>query len=129
MNYKTTIYLLIGSILLCLNFTACHNEKTLFESLKANETGIQFTNTVTESEQENILNYEYFYNGGGVAAGDFNNDGLVDLYFTGNQVDNKLYLNKGELRFEDINADGWLDIFLFRFGYRIGKLDARFISL
>ncbi len=149
MNYKTTLYNLIGSILLCLNFTACHKDKTLFESLNANETGIQFSNNITESEQENILNYEYFYNGGGVAAGDFNNDGLVDLYFTGNQIDNKLYLNKGELngaslRFEDItekagvagrkggwktgvsvvdiNADGWLDIYVCYSGLRDSTL-------
>ena len=50
----------------------------------------------------NILMYEYFYNGGGVAAGDFNNDGLVDLYFTSNMSDNKFYLNKGNMQFEDI---------------------------
>ena len=144
MNYKTTLYILIGSILLCLNFTACHHDKTLFESLNASETGIQFSNNVTESEQENILSYEYFYNGGGVAAGDFNNDGLVDLYFTGNQIDNKLYLNKGEFHFEDItdkagvagrkggwktgvsvvdiNADGWLDIYVCYSGLRDSAL-------
>ena len=144
MNHKTTIYKLIASILWCLNFTACRNDTTLFESLNANETGIQFSNNVTESEEENILNYEYFYNGGGVAAGDFNNDGLADLYFTGNQVDNKLYLNKGKFSFEDItqkagvagrkgawktgvsiadvNADGWLDIYVCYSGLRDSTL-------
>ena len=119
---------------------SCNKGKTLFQKLSPEESGITFTNSVTESEKENILNYEYFYNGGGVASGDFNNDGLVDLYFTGNQVDNKLYLNKGALKFEDIteksgtsgrkgawktgvsivdiNADGWLDIYLCYSGLR-----------
>ena len=55
-----------------------------------------FTNQLTETEQENILAFEYFYNGAGVAAGDLNNDGKVDLYFTGNQVDNKLFINNTE---------------------------------
>lgn len=134
----------MASILVCLSFTACRNDETLFISLKPEQTGIQFSNNVTESEQENILNYEYFYNGGGVAAGDFNNDGLVDLYFTGNQIDNKLYLNKGELHFEDItnkagvagrkggwktgvsvvdiNADGWMDIYVCYSGLRDSTL-------
>ncbi len=123
---------------------SCNKEKTLFQKLSPENSGITFTNNVTESEKENILNYEYFYNGGGVASGDFNNDGLVDLYFTGNQVDNKLYLNKGTLRFEDIteksgtsgrkdgwktgvslvdiNADGWLDIYLCYSGLRDSTL-------
>jgi hypothetical protein len=81
---------------------SCQQQETLFTLKTPEETGIQFANIVTESEQENILNYEYFYNGGGVAAADFNNDGLTDLYFTGNQVLNALYLNKGEMQFEDI---------------------------
>jgi hypothetical protein len=106
----------------------------LFTLLDSKETGITFQNTLTEGLNTNILMYEYFYNGGGVAAGDFNNDGLVDLYFTSNMSDNKLYLNRGDIKFEDItsicgaagrpgpwktgvnvvdiNADGKLDIYL-----------------
>lgn len=107
---------------------------TLFTLLKPEETKISFQNTLTEGLNTNILMYEYFYNGGGVAAGDFNNDGLDDLYFTSNMSDNKFYLNKGNMQFEDItavcgaggrlgpwktgvnavdiNADGKLDIYL-----------------
>lgn len=75
-----------------------------FHTLTPDESGIQFTNTITETDSFNLFNYEYIYNGGGVAAGDINNDGLTDLYFTGNQVSDKLYLNKGNLKFEDITA-------------------------
>lgn len=111
----------------------------MFEITNSDKTGILFKNQLTETEDQNILTYEYFYNGGGVAAADFNNDGLIDLYFTGNQVANKLYLNKSQgkdksLSFEDItqqagvagrldswktgvsivdvNSDGWLDIYV-----------------
>jgi hypothetical protein len=73
-----------------------------FTTLSPSESGIDFTNTITEYDSFNLFNYEYIYNGGGVAAGDINNDGLTDLYFTGNQVSDKLYLNKGNLKFEDI---------------------------
>jgi len=141
MNKKLTIYIYLGFLLLIFS---CNKEKTLFQKLSPEKSGITFTNQVTESEKENILNYEYFYNGGGVASGDFNNDGLIDLYFTGNQVDNKLYLNRGQLKFEDIteksgtsgrkdawktgvsvvdiNADGWLDIYLCYSGLRDSTL-------
>jgi enediyne biosynthesis protein E4 len=109
-----------------------------FTTLSANESGINFTNTITETTDFNLFNYEYIYNGGGVAAGDINNDGLCDIYFTGNQVSDKLYLNKGGMKFEDItmsaigekaaegwrtgvvmvdiNNDGWLDIYVSRSG-------------
>lgn len=112
----------------------CRSKPTLFERLDASETGIAFTNQLTETETANILAYEYFYNGGGVAVGDFNNDGLPDVYLTGNQVPNKLFINQGDLHFKDIteqagaagrtdawktgvtladvNADGRLDIYV-----------------
>lgn len=104
----------------------------IFENLTADNTGVHFNNTLTESHDLNYFTYSYLYMGGGVAAGDINNDGLIDLYFTGNQVSNKLYLNKGNLKFDDItekakasgderwytgvtmadvNSDGWLDIY------------------
>ncbi|HSR38650.1 MAG TPA: VCBS repeat-containing protein, partial [Phnomibacter sp.] len=101
--------------------------------MSAEKSGISFANQVSENETFNITTYEYLYNGGGVAAGDVNNDGLIDLYFTGNMVPNKLYLNKGQMQFEDItekaavsgrskwktgvnmadvNGDGLLDIYV-----------------
>ncbi len=104
--------------------------KTLFSELAGEQTGINFENKVVQEGENNILNYSYYFNGGGVAIFDINNDGLQDLYFTGNVVENKLYLNKGNLQFEDItlqagvacaqgwktgvavvdiNKDGWLD--------------------
>ena len=105
----------------------------LFSLLPAEKTGITFNNLLRESPELNIITYEYFYNGGGTAAGDFNNDGLIDLYFTANTQPNKLYLNKGNFKFEDItksagvdghkgwktgvsvadvNGDGWLDLYV-----------------
>ena len=64
----------------------------------------RFVNQLSETEQENVLAFEYFYNGGGVAIGDLDNDGLADLFFTGNQVDNKLYRNTGNFTFSDIST-------------------------
>jgi hypothetical protein len=75
-----------------------------FELIPAEKSGIQFANTITENDSINILDLEYTYNGGGVAIEDFNQDGLPDIFFTGNRVGNYLYLNKGELQFEDISA-------------------------
>jgi len=105
----------------------------LFNEVPATQSGIFFRNDIKEDPDYNILTYEYLYNGGGVAAGDINNDGLPDLIFTGNMVSNKLYLNKGNFQFEDItdkagvagrprwktgvvmadvNGDGLLDIYV-----------------
>ena len=109
----------------------------LFELKKPEQTGLRFENLLTSTPEANILEYLYFYNGGGVAAGDIDNDGLIDLYFTGNQVPNKLYRNKGNFQFEDItesagvsgdggwstgvtmadvNGDGFLDIYVSQVG-------------
>ncbi|SEM61435.1 Repeat domain-containing protein [Mucilaginibacter gossypiicola] len=76
--------------------------ETVFKLLPANETGVTFVNRNVVSDSVNILDYLYFYNGAGVATADFNNDGLPDLYFVSNQGPNKLYLNKGGMKFEDI---------------------------
>ncbi|HMS66795.1 MAG TPA: VCBS repeat-containing protein [Saprospiraceae bacterium] len=85
-----------------LFFISCKEEKKLFDLISGDESGIEFENTINEFDSINIFNNIYVYNGGGVAIGDVNNDGLQDLFFTGNQVDNKLYLNKGNLQFQDI---------------------------
>jgi hypothetical protein len=92
--------LLYASLILLA--TACNREKKLFTLLDSKTTGITFANTIRESDTLNILNSEFIYNGGGVGIGDLNGDGLPDIYFTGNQVDNKLYLNRGKLHFEDV---------------------------
>jgi hypothetical protein len=78
--------------------------QSLFTLLSPDQTGINFNNQLTEKPNINVLRYEYFYNGGGVAVGDVNNDGLDDIYFTANMADNRLYLNKGHMKFEDVTA-------------------------
>lgn len=110
MNYRFSAGILAG----LFGLFACQNEpstskETLFHLLNPEHTGIDFSNKLTSTSEVNILEYLYFYNGGGVAAGDINNDGLVDLYFTGNQVSNKLYLNKGDFQFEDITESAGVD--------------------
>lgn len=117
-----------------LVLTACsQKEAPLFDKLDPKESNITFKNELIESKNISILDYLYYYNGGGVALGDINNDGLVDVYFTSNQGKNKLYLNKGNNKFEDIsvkagvegqsdwsagtvmadvNGDGYLDIYV-----------------
>jgi len=81
-----------------------NNDKTLFRLLSPEQTHIDFSNTLTEGLNTNVLMYEYFYNGGGVAIGDLNGDGRQDIYFTGNMTDNKLYLNEGHMQFKDITG-------------------------
>lgn len=76
----------------------------LFETLSPARTGISFANNLREGLNTNILMYEYFYNGGGVATADFNGDGLIDIYFTSNMEENKLYLNKGNMKFSDVTV-------------------------
>jgi enediyne biosynthesis protein E4 len=93
---------LLISLLFSLLLLSCSDD-TVFTQLPAEETNITFSNRITEHDTMNVLTFEYVHNGGGVALGDFNNDKLVDVYFTGNQVDNKLYLNKGDFKFEDVS--------------------------
>ncbi|MEL4306694.1 VCBS repeat-containing protein [Joostella sp. CR20] len=96
-------------ILTLFILTCCKKEGTLFYNPSEKETGISFKNTLTETNKLNILDYLYFYNGGGVAVGDINNDNLPDIFFSGNQVKNKLYLNKGNLKFEDISTSAGIE--------------------
>ena len=98
----TAKYLLFLLLISSFFLYSCGNE-TVFTKLPAEETNITFSNRITELDTMNVLTFEYVNNGGGVALGDFNNDKLVDVYFTGNQVDNKLYLNKGNFKFDDVS--------------------------
>ncbi|MDB5210559.1 MAG: fg-gap repeat protein [Sediminibacterium sp.] len=127
--------------IILLSASACHPSADklpdVFEVLDSSRTGLMFSNKLTPTQQFNMFKYMYFYNGGGVGAGDFNNDGLIDIFMSANQGDNKLYLNKGNLSFKDvtteakipqdgawstgvsvvdINNDGLLDIYVCRVG-------------
>jgi hypothetical protein len=120
-------------ILIFLINTACSKSKPTFQLLDSEDTGIQFSNMIIENDTINILNLDDVYNGSGVGVADFNHDGLQDLFFSANQSSNKLYLNLGEFKFQDItekagvpgegkwssgvalvdiNQDGWMDIYV-----------------
>ena len=124
-------------ILLPLYLVSCNNIDSRFEKKLSDHTGISFQNTLSYTEDFNPYTYRNFFNGGGVALGDINNDGLIDIYFTGNIVDNALYLNKGNWQFDDItdiagvsckdnwstgatfvdiNQDGLLDLYVTKSG-------------
>src|SRR5258706_4982423 len=121
------------SFVFFLMMSSCKNKSFLFKTVSSSHSGIHFINKIEENDSLNPIDVTNIYNGGGVGVGDFNNDGLQDLYFTGNLVPNKLYLNKGDLKFEDvtkeagvdgsgkwcrgvavvdINNDGWLDLYV-----------------
>ena len=114
---------------------SCSQPEKNYRFVHKIDTGITFTNELTKSPELNILNYLYYYNGAGVATGDFNNDGLIDIYFTSNLQQDHLYLNLGDLKFKnittssginnrdgwttgvttvDINNDGYLDIYILK---------------
>lgn len=96
----------LGILLFLVVAVSCKKDKAEavgFSKLDASDTGVRFANTLTETHTYNYFTYPYMYLGGGVATGDFDNDGLEDIFFTGNMVSNRLYLNKGNLKFEDIS--------------------------
>jgi enediyne biosynthesis protein E4 len=142
------IHILIFFAITVIQTMSCkqkNKEPKLFEILESNKTGLNFTNKLTAKPDFNMFKYMYFYNGAGVATGDFNNDGLIDIFFTSNQGNNKIYLNKSNLKFEDvsiaakipkdsawstgasvidINNDGLLDIYVSRVG-NFGSLQSK----
>jgi hypothetical protein len=97
--------LLFIAITFLANCSSNINTPALFKVLDASRTGLNFTNTLLPTDSFNMFNYMYFYNGAGVGAGDFNNDGLVDIFFSGNQQPNRLYINKGNLEFDDVTNE------------------------
>ena len=132
---KSKIFILFWVGILFLGAFSCSDSKKKFTLLSPRKTGIKFKNILKETKDFNVLTYGYLYNGGGIAIGDVNNDGLEDIYFTGNMVASRLYINQGNLNFKevaeeagvdapglwntgttmvDINGDGWLDIFVCR---------------
>lgn len=131
------ISFLILIVVFCLAACGDSSSSTMFSEVPVEQSGVSFSNDLNYTEVYNPYTYRNFYNGGGVALGDINNDGLLDIYFSGNLVDNKLYLNKGNLEFEDItdqagvacpnvwsagvnmvdvNGDGLLDIYVCKAG-------------
>ena len=127
----------LSIILIFFALLSCSKKDTLFKEISPKKSNIIFENKLNQTEEFNLIEYLYFYNGGGVAVGDINNDGLNDIYLSANQEENKLYLNKGNFIFEDItakanlsspggrntgivmidfNGDGYLDIYQNRLG-------------
>lgn len=130
---KSKIYPSVKFVLLAILFSCCKNtSKDLFTAVEASRTNINFSNNIEEDDKHNIYSFMNIYTGAGVGVGDLNNDGLTDVFFAGNMVPSKLYLNKGDFVFEDvtklsgilsnrwntgvsivdINQDGWLDIYV-----------------
>lgn len=144
MNCSSQMFKMFFLTLILYCFTGCQKESIdnsgdgpLFINIPVSESQLNFKNELRESNQFNFINYIFIFNGGGVCIGDINNDGLKDIYFSSNQGSNRLYLNKGKMKFEDvtrsygvadadgwttginmidINADGWLDIYVCKSG-------------
>ncbi len=140
-NCNCFFWLILLALSACKNGAKTKSADTLFHLLSSAQTGIHFRNDVKDTKDMNIFNYHNFYNGGGVAIGDINNDGKPDVFFTSNMGKNKLYLNKGNFQFVDItdkahlqsthqwhtgvtmadvNGDGWLDIYVCNAGIMPG---------
>jgi len=100
MTQATTAFSLAAVLLIV--FSSCSRQKSQFELLSPADTHVDFNNLITESDSLNVLLFEYIYNGAGVGVGDFNNDGLTDIFFAGNMVSSRLYLNRGNFVFEDV---------------------------
>ena len=137
----------LAFLTLSLSLAACsgQSERPLFKLLSSSRTGVTFENTVTTDDSVNVQNDVYVYNGAGVAVGDIDNDGLPDIFFSGNMVSSRLYLNKGDMRFDDItdragvktrswatgatmadvNGDGYLDIYVSVSGPEWSKPEQR----
>src|SRR6185312_16799308 len=90
----------LAGALLCM--TSCKGRNTLLQLVPSDRSGIHFSNRIGETDSLNVLDVSNIYNGGGVGIGDFNNDGRPDIFFTGNEVPCRLYLNKGDFHFEDV---------------------------
>jgi hypothetical protein len=132
------VVLIVSLFVICA--VSCKNkprEQAVFDVLESDRTGLKFVNKLTPTDSFNLFDYMYYYNGSGLGAGDFNNDGKIDLFFAANQSNNRIYLNEGDLKFKDIttqskipqdggwstgvsivdiNNDGWLDIYVSRVG-------------
>lgn len=141
------------ALLLTTKPTTAQTKPALFREIMPQQSGLHFTNQVTETDSLHVFRYEYLYNGSGVGVADFNRDGLEDLFFSGNQVPNKLFLNRGGIKFEDVttaagvagngtwssgvsiadvNGDGWPDIYVCHSGKYTDSLQLRnelFINL
>ena len=143
MSHQQGKYGVLFFVFIILIFSGCKSRKQdiLFEVLDSKKTGLNFNNKLTYTKELNLFKYMYFYNGAGVGAGDFNNDGTIDLFFSANQTQNKLFLNAGKLKFRDvtseakipadggwstgvsvvdINNDGLLDIYICRVSNYLG---------
>ena len=124
--------IIVFTLFFFFNNCTPRSEPFLFKLLPSSKTGVDFSNDITENDSLNLVDFYYLYNGGGVATGDLNNDGLTDIFFTGNMVSSRLFLNQGNFRFKDVtqkaglkttqwatgvsmvdlNGDGWLDIYI-----------------